>query len=217
MANLRGLHIKLIGWLRMDARSAVQGIVAILVVVVGASFPVFAGPVYTYGGNFDIPLLDPIGYGSSLTEVIIEVPDHFIITDLDLRIDITHTNVFDLQIFLQSPAGTRRCLNMYNLREFFEGANYTQTIFDDEAQVSIKEGKAPFTGRFRPIEPYKLSDFYGEDTYGPWRLQIYDMWPVDTGTLDSFELVITTPEPATAILLILGAGLVTLFKPCRGR
>jgi hypothetical protein len=201
----------------MDARGAVQWIVALLVIMEGASFSVFAGPVYTYGGDFDTPLLDPIGPGSSLTEVIIEVPYHFIVSDLDVRISITHANVFDLQIFLQSPAGTKICLNMYDIREFFEAANYTQTIFDDEAEIPIKEAEPPFTGRFRPIEPYKLSEFYSDDTYGPWRLQIYDVWPVDTGTLDSFELVITTPEPATAMLLILGAGLVTLFKARRGR
>ncbi|HUS72481.1 MAG TPA: proprotein convertase P-domain-containing protein [Sedimentisphaerales bacterium] len=202
----------------MDARSAMQWIVTILVVVVGVSFPVFAGQVSIYGGDFNTPLLDPIGPGSSLTEVIIEVPDDFIVSDLDVRISITHTNVFDLQIFLQSPAGTRICLNMYNLREFFEAANYTRTIFDDEAQLSIEQAEPPFTGRFRPraIDPRNLLDIFDrESVYGPWRLQIYDMWPVDTGTLDSFELVITAPEPATAILLLLGTALITLLNPRR--
>jgi len=202
----------------MDARSAMQGIVAILIVVVGVSFPVFAAPVHIYGGDFNIPLLDPIGPGSSLTEVIIEVPDDFIVSDLDVRISITHTNVFDLQIFLQSPAGTRICLNMYNLREFFEAANYTQTIFDDEAQLSIEQAEPPFTGRFRPkaIDPLNLLGIFdGEKIHDTWWLQIYDMWPTDTGTLDSFELIITTPEPATAIFLILGTGLITLLNPRR--
>jgi subtilisin-like proprotein convertase family protein len=204
----------------MDAHSAVQWIVAILVVVVGVSFPVFAGFVYTYGGDVDIPLLDPIGPGSSLTEVVIEASDHFIVSDLDVRIGITHTNVFDLQIFLKSPDGTRICLNMYNFTEFFEGENYTQTIFDDEAETSIEEGQPPFTGRFRPkaIDTLNMLEIFDrKDVYGTWWLQIYDMWPVDTGTLDSFELIITTPEPATVIFLILGTGVVALFKSRRGR
>ena len=192
-----------------------QRIVAILVIAAGACGGVVsAAPVYIYGGDFNLPLLDPIKPGTSaMTEAIIEIPDHFIIADLDVRISITHTNVFDLQIFLQSPTETRICLNMYNFTEFFEGANYTQTMFDDEADVTIEQGQPPFTGRFRPIWPYELLAFDDEDAYGTWRLQIYDMWPVDTGTLDSFELMIETPEPATAVLLALGAGLVTLFKP----
>jgi len=206
----------------MEARSAVQWIATLLVIMEGVSFPVFAGPVYTYGGDFDLPIpeLDSSNPDISkgwMDDAVIEITDHFIVSDLDVRVSITHTNVFDLQIFLQSPAGTRICLNMYTFREFFEGANYTQTVFDDEAELSIKQDEPPFTGSFRPVEPYKLSEFDGEDTYGIWRLQIYDAWAWDTGTLDSFELFITTPEPATAIFLILGAGLVIRFKAIRSR
>jgi hypothetical protein len=203
----------------MDARNIVQGFVTALIVT-GASFPVLAGPVYVYGGDFDLPILDPPGPGGVMTVASIEVPDLFVISDLDVRININHTNVFDLQLFLQSPDGTRICLNMYDFTEFFEGADYKQTIFDDEAEVPIEEGKPPFTGRFRPkaIGPDNLLGlFAGEDTYGLWQLQIYDMWPADTGTLDSAELIITTPEPATAIFLTLGSGFVILFKSRRGR
>ena len=203
----------------MDCRNKVQRIVAILVLS-GASFPVFAGPVYTYGGDFDLPILDPSGPGGVMTVAIIEVPDPFIISDLDVHISITHTSVFDLQLFVQSPFGKRVCLNMYDFTEFFEGADYKQTIFDDEADVSIEEGEPPFTGRFRPkaIDPLnRLEVFAGESAYGFWQLQIYDMWPANTGTLDYFEIVIATPEPATTILLMMGVSLLPLFKSCRGR
>ena len=205
--------------MRMDARNIVQGFVTALIVV-GASFPVFAGTVYTYGDDFNLPIQDPPGPGGLMTVAVIEVPDTFIIGDLDVRIDITHTSVFDLQLFVQSPDGTRVCLNMYDFTEFFEGADYKQTVFDDEAEVPIEEGKPPFTGRYRPkaVDPYNLLEsFTGENVYGSWQLQIYDMWPEDTGTLDSFELIITTPEPATAMFLTLGAGFVILFRSHRGR
>ncbi|MHC4653548.1 MAG: proprotein convertase P-domain-containing protein [Planctomycetota bacterium] len=206
----------------MDARSSVQWIVVLLVIMEGISPPVFAGTVYTYDGDFDLPIpkldsSDPDISKGWMDDAVIEITDRFIVSDLDVRVSITHTNVFDLQIFLQSPAGTRICLNMYTFREFFEGANYTQTVFDDDAELSIKQAEPPFTGSFRPVEPYELSGFDGEDTYGIWRLQIYDAWDWDTGTLDSFELFIITPEPATAIFLILGASLVNLFKTRRCR
>jgi subtilisin-like proprotein convertase family protein len=203
----------------MDARNIVQGIVAVLVVA-GASFPVIAGPVYTYGGDFNLPILDPPGPGGLVTMAVIEIPDLFTISDLDVRINITHTNVFDLHLFVQGPDGTRICLNMYDLNEFFEGADYKQTIFDDEAEVPIEEGKPPFAGRFRPkaIDPLnRLEVFAGKSVYGTWQLLIYDMWPANTGTLDSAELIITTPEPATAMFLTLGSGFVILFKSRRGR
>jgi hypothetical protein len=204
----------------MDARNTVQWVVAVLIVVEGVSFPVYAAPVYTYGGECNLPLLDPTGPGSLMTEAVIEVSDTFVITDLDVSIDITHTNVFDLQLFLQGPEGSRVCLNMYDFQDFFVGANYTQTVFDDEAELPIEEGQPPFTGRFRPkaTNPLNLLGiFEGVCVYGTWRLQIYDMWPNDTGTLDRFELVITAPEPAAAVFLILGTGVFTLFKSHRGR
>jgi subtilisin-like proprotein convertase family protein len=201
----------------MDAPSAVQRIVAIVLIVGGVSFPVFAGQVHIYGGEFDLPIpANPDDTRGWMADAIIEITDHFIISDLDIRINITHTNVFDLQIFLQSPAETRICLNMYDFREFFEGANYTQTIFDDEAETAIEQAEPPFTGRFRPraIDAANLLEIFdGENVYGTWRLQIYDAFYADTGNLDSFELIITTPEPATAILLLLGTALITLLKP----
>jgi subtilisin-like proprotein convertase family protein len=212
----------------MDARNAKQCIVAVLMVLAEVSFPGFAGTVYTYGGDFNLQIPAPDGSDPHISkgwmeDAIIEIDDHITIYDLDVGINVTHTNVIDLQIFLQSPGGKRICLNMfdvYNLVKLPRDDNYKDyrgTIFDDEAQGFVKDDEAPFTGIFRPIEPYKLSEFDGKDAYGLWRLQIYDAWEWDTGTLDGFELLITTPEPATAAFLVLGAGFITLFKPSRRR
>ena len=151
-----------------------------------------------------------------MTEAIIKVPDHLTIYDLDFGINLTHTNVFDLQIFVQSPLGTRLCLNMYDVEKgFFKGEDYIQTIFDDEAEIPIEDGTAPFTGRFRPKAGSLLEVFDGEDAYGLWRLQIYDMWYEDTGKLGRAELIITVCEPTGLSLLALGAGLTVLFRPRR--
>lgn len=202
----------------MDSCSAVQRIVAILVIVAGACGGVYAGPVYTYRGDFDLRIpAEPNGSQGWMAEAIIDVPHHFTIHDIDVGISLTHTNVFDLQIFLQSPAGIMLCLNMYDFREYFEGANYTNTIFDDEAEVPIEQAEPPFTGRFRPRTGNLLEVFDGRDSFGLWCLQIYDAFYADTGTLNSFELIFTVPEPATTTLLTLGAGLLLMLKPRRGR
>jgi len=207
----------------MKARSSVQWIVAIFFMAAGFNSTLFAGPTLIYGGDFDLPipaLDDPMSeYGKGwMDDAVIEIPDHFTIYDLDVGISVTHTKVFDLQIFIESPGGTRLCLNMYNpLYEYFEGEDYIQTIFDDEAEVAIEDAEPPFTGRFRPRSPTQLLVFDGQDTFGQWKLQIYDAYYADTGNLKSFEVIITIAEPATATLLILGVGLVTLFRPRRKR
>jgi subtilisin-like proprotein convertase family protein len=199
----------------MDARIAkkccIAAIIAVLTVWAG---PLRAAQVHTYGGQFDLPIIDVPGPGSEMTEAVIEVPDHFPIHDLDVRINITHTNVFDLQLLLQDPLGSRICLNMYDFKdEFGTYPNYTNTIFDDEALLSIEQAEPPFSGRFKPRQPYELLLFDGRDAYGTWTLQICDMYDWDTGNLDSFELIFTTPEPTSALILALGAALLTLFRP----
>ena len=203
----------------MNARSSVQWIVAFFFMAAGFGSPVFAGPTVIYGGDFDLPIPAPDDpqseYGRGwMDDAVIEIHDHFTIYDLDVGITLTHTKVFDLQIFVESPAGTRLCLNMYNpLYEYFEGEDYKDTIFDDEADLPIEEGQPPFTGRFRPRSPAQLSVFDGQDTFGQWKLQIYDAYYYDTGNLERFEVMITICEPGTATLLILGAAFVALFKP----
>ncbi|NQT03630.1 MAG: proprotein convertase P-domain-containing protein [Planctomycetes bacterium] len=201
----------------MDARGGPLRIVAILFMVMALCFPVFAGPTFIYGGDFNlqIPAGPDAGKGW-MDDAIIEVSRHATISDIDVGITLMHSNAFDLQIFVQSPLGTRLCLNMYDFKdEFFKGEDYIQTIFDDEAEIPIELGTAPFTGRFRPKTGSLLEVFDGEDAYGLWRLQIYDMWYWDTGSLDRVELIITICEPTTVTLLAFGIGLTALFRPRR--
>lgn len=175
--------------------------------------PVLAGLTVHYAESFDLPIpADTSDTRGWMDDAVIEVPDHHIIMDLDVGVSLTHTNVVDLQLFLTSPSGTTVLLNMYNpFDSYFEGADYRNTIFDDEALVSISDAEAPFEGRFRPIDSVGLTAFDGQDTFGPWRLRIYDAFYADTGSLESVDLYITTttpaiPEPAAISLVLLGFG-----------
>lgn len=193
-----------------------QRIVAIFALVAGFTLVVSASPVHIYGGDFNLRIpADPNNTNTTkgwMDNAIIEISDHFPIADLDVGVSLTHSKVFDLQLYLQSPTGTRLCLNMYNVDEYFNGENYTLTVFDDEAELSIEQGQPPFIGRFRPEPGNLLAIFDGLDAYGSWRLQINDMYYADSGVLDRFELIITIPEPTTALLLALGVVLMHLRK-----
>ncbi|UCF44515.1 MAG: proprotein convertase P-domain-containing protein [Planctomycetota bacterium] len=204
----------------MYTRNSCAAFVAILIVASLSSLA-RAAPVRIYRADFNSPIPSPDDpespYGRGwMTDAIIDVPDHFTVRDLDVGINVTHTSAFDLQIFLQSPAGTNLCLNMYNFDEFFEGADYADTVFDDEALTAIEHGLPPFNGRFKPRAPNLLDAFDGEDTFGQWRLRIYDAYIYDTGQLKNFKLFITIPEPTSLSLFILAAGLITLRKPRTG-
>ncbi len=215
----------------MNVRSAVKRIAAILLIAVTTLGPrtpagaAFASPAHIYSRSFDLPIPAPDDPGSELgkgwmADAIIEITDHLTIDDLDICISLTHGAFLDLQIILQSPAGTNVILNLAgNLAFIVRGEDNrlttvggsAQFVFDDEAGLSIEQAAEPFTDSYRPA--WTLSSFDNEDAYGTWRLQIYDRLEADTGTLNSFELIITTPEPATAILLILGIALLRLQNP----
>jgi hypothetical protein len=168
---------------------------------------------WSYGGTFDLAIpADPGATSGWMDEAIVEVPDHLIIQDLNVSLSVTHTNAFDLQLFLTSPSGTTLQLSSFDpLDGFFTGEDYRQTVFDDEAAVSIVDGAPPFDGAYRPLASEGLAVFDGEDAFGYWRLEIFDAYYLDTGTLDAFVLTFAAPEPATAIVLLSGLGVVRLW------
>ena len=192
---------------------------AVVVFLFSAAVPLQAAPDrYYYEGQFQLPIPATPGETEGwMNDAVLDVPDHLIVADLDVAITLTHTNVFDLQLFLQSPSGTRVLLNMYDpFTGYFKGEDYDHTIFDDEAAISIQDGTAPFTGRFRPMIPGTLSSFDGQDAYGPWRLQVYDAFYADTGQLETFGLFITTtptiPAPTALALALIGLGLIPRLR-----
>jgi subtilisin-like proprotein convertase family protein len=178
---------------------------------------VHADVVCTYTRPFDsrIPASAPATKGW-MDDAIIDVPSHLIITDLDVSIDLTHTKAFDLQLYLQSPSGSRILLNAYDpFTQYFNGQDYRATTFDDEAATPIDKGSPPFTGSYRPLDP--LSTFDGQDAYGRWRLSVYDAYYVNTGRFREFTLTITVPEPVTAAFLLLGLPLLGWALPRHAR
>ena len=109
------------------------------------------------------------------------------VTDVDVKLNITHTYDADLDVYLQHPDGT--------LVELFtsvgsSGDNFTNTLLDDEAATGIASGSAPFTGSYRPEG--LLSALDGKPVAGTWRLKVTDHASIDVGTLQSWCLRITT-------------------------
>lgn len=117
------------------------------------------------------------------------------ITDLNVKVNITHTWDEDLDVFLVSPSGTRV--------ELFTDVgqtsdNFENTTLDDSATRDIAIGNAPFIGKWKPEG--LLADFNGEAPNGLWTLEVTDDQASDTGTLADWSLTIRTQsfsEPVT--------------------
>ena len=136
--------------------------------------------------NLPISLNDATSLDESgLTVTNIEIPDIVNIVDIDVNLTLTHTWVEDLRIYLVSPDGTKVTLSQ---NSGGDGDNYTETVFDQDSQVSISSANAPFTGSFRPVG--SLDIYNGERANGTWILQIVDQGPQDTGELIDFSIQI---------------------------
>ena len=99
--------------------------------------------VFTYSAT-DVPLQVPPGdpNGTGTTVSTIHVSDDFFVRDVNVQLNIQHTFDADLQAVLIAPDGTRL--------ELFgdvggSGENFTETIFDGQADQSIVDASAPFT------------------------------------------------------------------------
>lgn len=128
------------------------------------------------------------------------------ISDLNVRVNITHGWNEDLDVFLIAPDGTRV--------ELFtdvggSSSNFTNTQFDQSAATPITAGSAPFTGVFRPEG--NLSVLNGKSISGTWRLEVKDDARYINGTLIDWSITATyfTPPPPAGVTVTPTSGLVT--------
>ena len=130
----------------------------------------------------DTPIAIPDNFDNGIDSSI-DFTDAFTITDVNVTVNITHTYDGDLTLILTSPSGTSAVLSTQNGGN---ENNFIATVFDDDADISIQGGAAPFTGAFFPEEA--LAIFNDESSGGIWTLNVADGFGQDTGTIDSWSL-----------------------------
>jgi subtilisin-like proprotein convertase family protein/subtilisin family serine protease len=113
-------------------------------------------------------------------------------TDVDVKLNITHPRLSDLDLFLIGPNGIRVELAT---DVGASGANMVNTVLNDAAATAVTAGTAPFTNSYRPEIP--LSYFNNHSANGGWLLEVVDDNPAaiaGTTQVDSVSLLVTTPE-----------------------
>ncbi len=137
-----------------------------------------------YESAVAVPIPDQ---GTATATLVVE--DFGMIEDLNVKLDITHGLDSDLDVFLIAPDKTR-------IELFTDvgglGDNFTDTILDDDAALSIRDGSAPFTGTYRPEG--KLSDLVGKDVHGTWTLEVTDDSMLSTGTLNHWSVIVVVAD-----------------------
>jgi subtilisin-like proprotein convertase family protein len=121
------------------------------------------------------------------------VREDVVIGDLDVTVNVDHTWMSDLDLYLVSSQDTVVHLAPQGTGDTLEG--YVDCRFDDEAALSITQGFYPFTGRYRPVG--RLSVLDGRTTAGTWLLRAVDRSLIRVGSIRDFTLHVQG-EPVSA-------------------
>jgi len=129
----------------------------------------------------------------SISTSTLTIDEELSIADVDVRIDVAYQDVGLLDVWLVAPSGTTVSLAPATT---FVGADYQDTVFDDEAAVPISSGSPPFAGSFRPASP--LSALDGQSTRGTWQLCVNDLW-FWGGLVNAWSLAVLANPPRLSI------------------
>jgi subtilisin-like proprotein convertase family protein len=129
------------------------------------------------------PVTIPSGPGTVTSTL--NVPDDFLIGDVDVSIELSHTFPGDLDVHLASPAGSDSGLFTDVGSDAFPSLSLS---VDDEAAYPVNAFPVLNGVRVQPESAYRLSWFDGERAQGTWTLQLSDDEAGDGGTLSSWGL-----------------------------
>jgi subtilisin-like proprotein convertase family protein len=157
--------------------------------------------------NLPIPTSGTGGSGDpskdrTLSQLVVnDLSGDRLVADVNVRLSVEHTYVEDLVFRLRSPDGQHVLLAT---NRGGAGTNYTDTVFDDQAALSILEGVAPFQGAFRPDEFFSALLF--APAAGTWTLEIEDIAADDAGRLVGWSLELTSVVSSNAVVLAIEPG-----------
>ncbi|MFL9844214.1 reprolysin-like metallopeptidase [Flavobacterium rhizosphaerae] len=137
----------------------------------------------------DVPVGIPFDDVSTVSSLL-GVADDFIISAVEVSLDISHTWIGDVTVTLISPAGTEVVL--FN-NQCGDQDNVLAT-FSDEGGVLSCGGTPAITGILSPNTPF--SQLNGENSGGLWRLEISDNEPWDGGSLNNWSIALCGQAPA---------------------
>ena len=125
----------------------------------------------------DTPAVIPKKSTSGVASVV-DVADAFTIADAQASVSLTHGDVGELRIVLQSPSGTSVTLH-------------------DHSQPGTADLSTTYDRLTQPDGPGTMNDFDGEPSQGAWTLTVVDdvSGAVPPGVLDGWSLELTATAP----------------------
>ena len=138
----------------------------------------------TFYNNTSYPIPDGNVNGVYSDIVVSAIPPTATLSQL--TINITHTWVSDLDIFIVDPLNNEHLLCS---EVGGSGDNFTNTTFSINASTSITSGAPPFTGSFIPQQSLPT----GLNPNGTWRLHVIDYTSSDAGSIVNWNITFVPP------------------------
>ena len=181
-----------------DVRVMVQAVGNIFYAVNSESFSIgsFETSCTTYNST-DVPKQIPDMNTSGVTSII-NIIDDFTVSDVNVNIDITHTWLWDLQVYLKSPSGTEVLIYDRNCGSSGEQRQNINAYFDDDATALVCDNVIPAVyGNTKPSN--LLSAFNGMSSFGDWTLKVVDNALADFGDLNNWSIELCQTKQTAAI------------------
>ncbi|WP_418262500.1 reprolysin-like metallopeptidase [Flavobacterium faecale] len=136
---------------------------------------------YESGLDLSLPIAYELPDSKQINSIVVE--DSEIISDVNIAINLSHEQIKNLEIFIESPQGTKVELKSNNS---CGQENILIGVFDDEAvNFDCKNSSGNFT--YRPQKD-ALSLFDGEDKKGKWNIIVKDNQYSFGGVLNSWSI-----------------------------
>ena len=180
-----------------DVRVLIEAVGNIFYAVNSESFSIgsFETSCTAYNST-DVPKSIPDNSTSGVISVI-NIVDDFTVTDVNVNIDITHTWLTDLQIYLKAPDGTEVLIYDRSCAPGVQRQNINVT-FDDVASLTICDNADPaISGTSQPAN--MLAAFNGVSSFGVWILKVVDNAPVDVGILNNWSVELCQTNQTVSI------------------
>ena len=146
----------------------------------------------------DIPKTIPDANPSGI-ESVITVSDDFEVTDVNLNLDLTHTWLWDLQIYLKAPNGEEALIYDKSCGSSGVQRQGINAVFDDAVSVSVCNNNSipAISGATKPMS--LLSILNGGSSQGDWTLRVIDNSSGDVGTINSWSIELCQTNQTSSI------------------
>ena len=146
---------------------------------------------------------------------------------ISVKINITHTAVGDLAIYLQSPSGEILGLSNRTGNNSNTGDHFINTIFSDLGSTIIPTSGAPYTGTYKPWNVVFTSCItstkttfasLGSGSFNPngnWKLLVYDRANSNTGSITNWSITFPSYSVNSTLVCdpVLSASTTVIVNP----